>query len=77
MNKALYNTILWFIILGLAVVAVLVFLLYKRTRMVTVQTKSDFEAIEEAFETHKKASREKYEKLVVSHHNEVMKLRRS
>ncbi len=77
LNKILYNTIVWFIILGLAVLAVSLFLLYKRTRIVTVQTKKEFDEIRNEFEAHKKSSREKYEKLVVSHHSEIMKLKRS
>ena len=77
LNKILYNTIVWFIILGLAVLAVSLFLLYKRTRIVTVQTKKEFNEIQNEFEAHKKSSREKYEKLVVSHHSEIMKLKRS
>ena len=77
LNKILYNTIVWFIILGLAVLAVSLFLLYKRTRIITVQTKKEFNEIQYEFEAHKKSSREKYEKLVVSHHSEIMKLKRS
>ncbi len=77
LNKTLYNTIVWFIILGLGAVAVILILLYKRTLVVTVQTKKELETVIEDFETHRKASREKYEKLVVSHHNEIMKLKRS
>lgn len=77
LNKIFYNTIVWFIILGLAVLAVSLFLLYKRTRIITVQTKKEFNEIQDEFEAHKKSSREKYEKLVVSHHSEIMKLKRS
>ena len=77
LNKTLYNSIMWFIILGLAIVGVILFLLYKRTRVVTVQTKKEFELMEQEFDDYKKSSREKYEKLVISHHNEVMKLKRS
>ncbi|MEN8227118.1 MAG: hypothetical protein ABFS38_03105 [Bacteroidota bacterium] len=77
MNKTVYNTIMWFIVLGLAVVAVILFLLFKRTRIITVQTKKEFDEIQNQYETHKKGSREKYEKLVINHHNEIMKLKRS
>lgn len=77
MNKALYSTIVWFIILGLAIVAVMLFLLFKRNQVITVQTKKELEILNEDFETHRKTSREKYEKLVVNHHNEIMKLKRS
>lgn len=77
LNKSLYNSIMWFIVLGLAAVGVILFLLYKRTRIITVQTKKEFEGMEQEFEDHKKNAREKYEKLVISHHNEIMKLKRS
>ena len=77
LNKALYNTIMWFIILGFAVLATILFLLFKRTHMVTVQTKKQLEETQEQFETHRTSSREKHEKLVVNHHNEIMKLKRS
>jgi hypothetical protein len=77
MNKALYNSILWFIIIGLAALAVIVILLFKRTQTITVQTKKELEQMREEFEEYRKSSREKYEKLVVSHHNEIMKFKRS
>ena len=77
LNKALYNSIMWLIILGLAVLAAILFFLFKRTHVVTVQTKKQLEEIQEQFEIHRTSSREKYEKLVVSHHNEIMKLKRS
>jgi hypothetical protein len=77
MQKGLYNTIMWIIVLGLASLAVILFLLFKRSHVVTVQTKKELENIQEAFEEHRKSSREKYEKLVVSHHSEIMKLKRS
>lgn len=77
MNKALYNTIMWIIVLGLAALAIILFLLFKRTHVVTNQTKKELDTIQEEYETYRKSSREKYEKLVVSHHSEIMKLKRS
>ena len=77
MNKTLYNSILWFVILGLLVVSAVLFLLFKRAHVVTTQVKGELETMQTDFEEHKKSSREKYEKLVVSHHNEIMKLKRS
>lgn len=76
-HKGLYNTIMWIIVLGLASLSVILFLLFKRSHAVTVQTKKELENIQESFEEHRKSSREKYEKLVVSHHSEIMKLKRS
>ena len=77
LNKALYNTILWFIILGLATLSVILFLLFKRGHVVITQTKKEFNDMHEEFESYKKSSREKHEKLVVNHHSEIMKLKRS
>jgi len=77
LNKTLYNSIMWFIVLGLAVLAVLLFLLFKRTHTVTAQTRKELENTREEFEEYRKSSREKFEKLVVNHHNEIMKLKRS
>lgn len=77
MNKAIYSMVMWIIVLGLAVAAVLLFLLFKRTHVVTNQTKTELENIQEEYEEYRKSSREKYEKLVVTHHNEIMRLKRS
>jgi preprotein translocase subunit SecF len=77
MNKALYNSILWFVILGLLIVSAVLFLLFKRAHAVTSQIKEELKTMQTDFEEHKRSSREKYEKLVVSHHNEIMKLKRS
>ena len=77
LNKGLYNTIMWFIVLGLTALAVILFLLFKRTHLVTTQVKNELESTQNEFEEYKKNSREKYEKLVVTHHNEIMKLKRS
>ncbi|MFH0759325.1 MAG: hypothetical protein V2B15_18710 [Bacteroidota bacterium] len=77
MQKGLYNTIMWFIVVGLSSLAVILFLLFKRSHVITIQTRKELENIQEAFEEHRKSSREKYEKLVVSHHSEIMKLKRS
>ena len=77
MNKGLYNSIMWFVLLGLVVVSVALFLLFKRAHIVTTQVKNELGSLKTEFEDHKNNSREKYEKLVVSHHNEIMKMKRS
>jgi hypothetical protein len=75
LGKALYNTIMWLIVLGLGALSVALVLLFKRTNHVTNQVKKELLSLQEEFEDYKKSSREKYEKLVVSHHNEIMKLK--
>jgi hypothetical protein len=77
MNKILYNTVMWIIVLGLAAFAIILFILFKRTHVLTIHTKKELEGLQEEYETYRKSSREKYEKLVVSHHSEIMKLKRS
>jgi hypothetical protein len=68
---------MWILVLGFLTGSVLLFLLFKRSYAVTTQTKSELESIQGEFEDHRKSSREKYEKLVISHHNDLMKLKKS
>lgn len=75
MNKALYNSILWIIILALVALLIILFLMFKRSFVVTRQTTKDFEETREEFESYRQQSRERYEKLVVQHHQEVLKLK--
>lgn len=77
MRKGLYSAIMWFIILGLAALAVIMVIMFRRSHQITKQVKEEFAAVEGQFEEYKKSSREKYEKLVVSHHNEIRKLKNS
>jgi hypothetical protein len=76
-QKGVYNTIMWIAVLGLVVVLVILFLLFKRSHIVTTQTRKELDAIQTEYEEYRKSSREKHEKLVVAHHSEIMKLRRS
>lgn len=77
MNKTLYNSIVWFIILGLVTLAVGLILLHRRSHLVTKQVKEELQTSQNEFDQYRKSSREKYEKLVVSHHSEIMKLKNS
>jgi preprotein translocase subunit SecF len=75
MNKAFYNSIMWIIVLALVVLLILLFILFKRSFVVTRQTSKDLEETREEFEVYRQQSRERYEKLVVQHHQEVLKLK--
>jgi len=77
MNKALYNSIVWFIILGLVALAVILVMLHRRSHQVTKQVKEELQSSQDEFDLYRKSSREKYEKLVVSHHKEILKLKNS
>jgi hypothetical protein len=76
MGKGLYNVIMWLIVIGLAALTVIMVLLFKRAHQVTKEVKEILGSTQEEFEQYRKTSREKYEKLVVSHHNEIMKLKK-
>jgi len=75
MNKALYNSILWIIILALVILLIFLFLMFKRSFVVTRQTTKDLEETREEFEAYRQQSRERYEKLVVQHHQEILTLK--
>ena len=75
MNKAFYNSIMWIIIIALLVLLILLFLMFKRSFVVTRQTTKDLEETKGEFESYRQQSRERYEKLVVQHHQEVLKLK--
>ncbi len=77
MKKGLYNVIIWLVILGLAALTVIVLLLFRRSNQVTKKVKKELQTIQEEFDLYRKSSREKYEKLVVSHHSEIMRLKNS
>ena len=75
MDKAFYNTLMWIIVAALATLLTILFIIYRQNRVITLEHRNDLEETREAFENHKKEARERYEKLVVSHHNEMMKLK--
>lgn len=77
MKKGIYNTIMWLIVIGLAALALIMFSLFKRAHMVTREVRDELKSTRYEFEEYRKSSREKYEKLVVSHHSEIMKLKNS
>jgi hypothetical protein len=77
MNKILYNSIVWIVIAGLAFLSGVLFLTNKRLLTIAHRNKRDLEETREEFEVHRRQSREKYEQMVVQHHNELKKLKGS
>ena len=75
MKKAAYNVLMWGIIAGLATLLVILFLMYKRSHVVTVHTKKELNELKEEFENYRKSTRERIEKMTISHHKEIQKLR--
>lgn len=77
MSKTYYNTIMWSVIIALIVILVLLFLTFTRNRTITIQIRKDLNEVREEFDEYRKSSRERYEKLVVSHFNEIKRLKES
>ena len=75
MHKTLYNSIVWFAIAALAFLSGVLFLSNKRLLTTARRNKRDLEETREEFEDHRKQARERYEQLVVKHHNEIRKLK--
>lgn len=72
MDKAFYNSLVWIIIVGLAFTLVFFILLYKRSNLVTRQTKNDSSELKTEFETFRKRALEREEGIVRKYHNELM-----
>ena len=62
-NKTVYSTSMYLLIVGVLLVAGLLFLLFKRSNKITANTKRDFEDLKEEFETHKKNALDRYVKI--------------
>lgn len=77
MNKTGYNFLVWIIIAALATLLVLGFLIFSKNRLVTSKTLRELEDLNQEFESYRISSREKREKLVMEHFNEVKRLKES
>jgi hypothetical protein len=75
MNKTGYNLLVWVIIAILSTLLALGFLIYSRNRIAAINCKKETEGIREEFENYKTTSRERREKLVMEHFNEIKKLK--
>lgn len=73
-NKSVYSLTMYLFILGVLVLAGMVFLLYKRSNKITLHTKNEFIELKEEFEIHKKNSLERYTKMNMELHKTRMKL---
>ena len=75
MNKSAYNKLLWTIIIGLVVLTLIVFMMFKRGYAITRMAKTDLEDIKTEFEEFRKVAHANKEKLIVGHFNEIKKLK--
>lgn len=73
LSKSTYNTIMWFLILISLFVAGICFFLFKRSNVVTVETKETLEDVREEFDTHRKNVLVREQKLARKLQDEVIK----
>lgn len=71
--KSTYNTIMWVLILISLLVAAVCFFLFKRSHVVTVETKETLEDVREEFDTHRKNALVREQKLARKLQDEVIK----
>jgi tetrahydromethanopterin S-methyltransferase subunit B len=75
MKKMAYNMLVWIIIGGLTILLLLGLFIYFRNRIIMVNTLNEIGELKEEFENYKKTSRERREKLVMDHFNEIKKFK--
>lgn len=73
LTKSTYNTIMWALILISLLVAGICFFLFKRSNVVTVETKETLEDVREEFDTHRKNALVREQKLARKLQDEVIK----
>jgi hypothetical protein len=74
-NKNIYNTILWTIIIVLFVALISGFMMYKKSYSITKETKKEHNDLLEEFESYKQKVRIEKEKTNVEHFRELQKLK--
>uniref|UniRef100_UPI003216801B hypothetical protein n=1 Tax=uncultured Draconibacterium sp. TaxID=1573823 RepID=UPI003216801B len=75
-NKNVYSFSMYAFILGVLVLAGIVFMLFKRSNTITVRTKKEYEELKEEFEIHKKNSLDRYTKMNMELHKTRMELQK-
>jgi tetrahydromethanopterin S-methyltransferase subunit B len=63
LTKGAYKTVSWVLILALAAAALILFIRFSSANRITVQSKRDYQILQEEFETHRLKTRENESKL--------------
>lgn len=74
-NKGLYNVMLWSVIGLLALLALVMLWMARTARQMSRQRAADLNEVLEEYETYRKTSRERLEKITIEHFNEIKKLK--
>jgi len=76
MSKTTYSSFMWIVILSLSGLLVFFILLFKRNHVITSQTKTSLSEVKEEFETFRKRSLEREEKMARKHLDEMNKYKK-
>ncbi|MDX8340783.1 hypothetical protein SLH46_16420 [Draconibacterium sp. IB214405] len=75
-NKSAYSVTMYILIAGVLLLAGFVFLLYKRSLVVTSRTKKDYNELKEEYEVHKKNALDRYTKINMELHQTRLELKK-
>lgn len=75
LNKGVYNTIMWTVIGGLAILLALGFLVFKRNLVVLRRTEKDLKELKDEFAAYRQTTRLAREKAEMDHFNAIKKLK--
>jgi len=76
LNKKVYNSVMWIIIAGLVCVLLIGYLAFKRSYVITRNTKNEFNDLKQEFEEYRNKTRLEREKMSMDHFKEIQKLRK-
>jgi hypothetical protein len=75
-NKSLYNSVMWIAMAGLVFLLLVGYLAFKRTYIVTRNTRNEINELKNEFEEYRKKTRLDREKMSMDHFKEIQKLRK-
>jgi hypothetical protein len=75
MNKNVYNSIMWIIVAALAFILTTGYFAFKRSFIITRNTKSELTGLQKEFDEYRNKSRLEREKMSMDHFKEVQKLK--
>ncbi len=75
-NKNIYSITMYLLILAALAIAGFVFMLFRRSSRITHQTKEEYEALKQEYETHKKNALERYTKINMELHRTRLELKK-
>ena len=74
-NKGIYNTIMWIIVLGLLFILGFGFLIFKRVISVNISTGKELKDLRKEFEDYRQSARIAREKMSMDHFKEIQKMK--